>query len=252
MAVLPPRQRMSKRQLLAALPDPGSAGSTSYRRAREAPNVEAFPGGDDARDAILEIAAASETGSALFVQPARAMLVVPAFPVDISDDFSEIYAQPLIEILDRPRAYAVFLLRLGGFSVGFFRGEALIDSKTDQRFVKNRHKKGGQSQRRFERIREKQVDELFGKACETSRETLLAYETEIQHVFLGGDRHTMQAFRKECSYFDRFGDRLMSAVLHVPGDPRRAVLEAMPREVWSSDVWVVAPVAHPETPRSGA
>jgi len=239
MAVLPPRQRMSKRQLLAALADPGSAGSTSYRRAREAPNMEAFPGGDDARDAILEIAAASETGSALFVQPTRAMLVVPALPIDISDDFSEIYAQPLIEILDRPRTYAVFLLRFGGFSVGFFRGETLIDSKTDQRFVKNRHKKGGQSQRRFERIREKQVDELFDKACETSRETLLPYESEIEHVFLGGDRHTMQAFRKECSYFDRFGERLMSAVLHVPGDPRRAVLEAMPREVWSSDVWIV-------------
>ena len=230
---------MSKRQLLAALPDPGSTGSTSYRRARETPSVEAFPGDADARDAMLEIAAASETGSALFVQPDRAMLVVPSLPIDISDDYSEIYARPLIEILDRPRTYAVFLLRLGGFSVGFFRGETLIDSKTDQRFVKNRHKKGGQSQRRFERIREKQVDELFGKACETARETLLPYEVEIQHAFLGGDRHTMQAFRKECSYFERFGDRLMSAVLHVPGDPRRAVLEAMPREVWSSDIWII-------------
>ncbi len=153
MGVLPPRQRMSKRQLLSELPERGSIGSTSYRRAREAPNVEAFSGGDDVRDAIIEIAAASETGSVLFVQPTRATLVVPALPVDISDDYSEIYVQPLIEILDRPRVYAVFLLRLGGFSVGFFRGETLIDSKTDQRFVKNRHKKGGQSQRRFERIR---------------------------------------------------------------------------------------------------
>jgi hypothetical protein len=32
----------------------------------------------------------------------------------------------------------------------------------------------------------------------------------------------------------------MERVLHVPGDPRRATLERIPREVWSSDVWVVA------------
>ena len=148
----------------------------------------------------------------------------------------------------------MLLLRLGGFSVGFFRGTALVDSKTDQRFVKNRHRKGGQSQRRFDRIREKQVDELFGKACETARETLAQYEAEIEHLFFGGDRHTLQAFHKECSYFERFGARVMQRVLPVPGDPRRASLDAIPREVWSSEIYVVrvdatAPVTDPTKAR---
>ena len=165
------------------------------------------------------------------------MLIAPPFAVAESVDYSEVYARPLIELLERPRSYAVFLLRLGGFSVGFFRGASLVASKTDQRFVKNRHRKGGQSQRRFERIREKQIDELFDKACTTARETLSPYDSEIEHVFLGGDRGTIAAFRKDCSYFERFGERLMARVLHVPGDPRRATLESMPREVWSSDTW---------------
>ncbi len=192
-----------------------------------------------AADEIRELSADSPTGSALFSSGGQVVLVTPPFAIEESISFSEIYAKPLVALFERERAYAVFLLRLGGFSVGYFQGESLIDSKTDQRFVKNRHKKGGQSQRRFERIREKQVDELFDKACETSRETLAPYEAEIEHVFLGGDRGTIAAFRRECSYFERYGERLMQRVLHVPGDPRRATLDSMPREVWSSDVWLV-------------
>ncbi|MDE3096682.1 MAG: hypothetical protein KGK07_11885, partial [Chloroflexota bacterium] len=179
-----------------------------------------------------------ETGSVLFAGASEALLVLPPLPVEAAIDYSELYAAPLRASLERRRGVAVLLLRLGGFSVGFFRGEALADAKTDQRFVKNRHRKGGQSQRRFDRIREKQTDELFGKACATSREKLAPYEAEIEHVFFGGDRHTLQAFHKQCSYFERFGPRVMRRVLPVAGDPRRASLEAMPREVWSSDVYV--------------
>ena len=173
------------------------------------------------------------------------MLVAPPFPIDVARDANAIDPAPLAGLLDRRRSYAVFLLRLGGFSVGFFRGDSLVDSKTDQRFVKNRHRKGGQSSRRFERIREKQIDELFDKACAAARDRLAPYESEIEHVFLGGDRRTLQAFRKVCTYFDSFGARLMPRVLHVPGDPRKATLEAMPREVWSSDVWIAGPDVAP-------
>ena len=146
---------------------------------------------------------------------------------------------PLVELLERPRTVAALLLRRGGFSVGLLRGGAVADSKTDQRFVKNRHRKGGQSQRRFDRIREKQVHELFAKACAEAREKLEPYEQEIEFVFFGGDRHTLQDFRKECTYFERFGDRVMSRVLLVAGDPRRESLDAAPREIWSSEVYTV-------------
>ena len=78
-------------------------------------------------------------------------------------DYSELHTKPLVELLERKRCVGVFLLRLGGFSVGLLRDGYVVDSKTDRRFVKNRHRKGGQSQRRFERIREKQIHELFGE-----------------------------------------------------------------------------------------
>ena len=234
------RFRLSKRELIERLLDDGAPGRSSYRIAREAVDAGGIGLGDETRDEIETISADSPTGSVLFAANGTAMLIAPAFAVEETIDYDEIHAAPLLAMLARPRSYAVLLLRLGGFSVGFFRGESLIDSKTDQRFVKNRHRKGGQSQRRFERIREKQVDELFDKACETAQEKLAPYDAEIAHVFLGGDRGTVAAFRKQCAYIERFGPRLAPRTLHVPGDPRRATLERMPREVWSSDVWVAA------------
>ncbi len=232
------REHLTRRRLLAWLPDEGAPGWTSYRTPGMTPALEKTGLESDDADRVAAIAAASDTGSVMLARPGQTMLIVPPFPVEAADDYSELYARHLVELLQRPRVVATFLLRLGGFSVGFFRGDAIIDSKTDRRFVKNRHRKGGQSQRRFDRIREKQVHELFGKACAEAREKLGEYEDEIQHVFFGGDRLTLLAFRKECSYFERFGDRVMSRILPVPGDPRRASLDAMPAEIWSSEVYV--------------
>jgi Actinobacteria/chloroflexi VLRF1 release factor len=231
------REHLTRRRLLARLHDEGAPGWASYRTPRGVPSLHEVSLPTDDASRIAELAAASETGSVLFARAGETTLIVPPFVVEEDLDYSEMYCRPLVQLLERPRVAAVFLLRLGGFSVGFFRGDAVVDSKTDRRFVKNRHRKGGQSQRRFDRIREKQVHELFGKACAEAREKLGAYEDEIEHVFFGGDRLTLLAFRKECTYFERFGDRLMRRILPVPGDPRRASLDAMPAEIWSSDVY---------------
>ena len=235
------RETVTRRQIALRLADDGAPGWTSYRPPGGVPPLADLGLSREDADAIAEVAVESDTGSALFVRDGAAMLVVPPFPLAEALDYSEIYTRPLTELLDRKRVVAVMLLRKGGFSVGFFRGDAVMDSKTDRRFVKNRHRKGGQSQRRFDRIREKQVHELFAKACGEANEKLTEYEDEIEHVFFGGDRLTLLAFRKECAYFERFGDRVRARVLPVAGDPRRASLDAMPREIWSSEVWTTEP-----------
>jgi hypothetical protein len=231
---------MARRVLPTRLPDDGSRGFTSYSLSRTAPAVDESAVPPDVAAAIAELAGESATGSALYLRADDAILVLPPFPIVESIAYSEIWTRPLAALLEQPRVVAAFLLRLGGFTCGVFRNEALVDSKTDRRFVKNRHRKGGQSQRRFDRIREKQVHELFEKACEEAREKLGPYEDEIEHVFLGGDRLTLLAFRKECSYFERFGERLLPRILPVPGDPRKTSLDALPREIWSSDVYRIA------------
>lgn len=231
------RAHRTRKQLLAALPDAGSPGWTAYAPAATAPAFEPGALSADEAASVEEIARASDTGSVLLLRDDAVTLVVPPFPIEDEVAYSEIWTRPLVDSLERRRTIAVFLLRLGGFSAGVFRDGFLVDSKTDRRFVKNRHRKGGQSQRRFDRIREKQVHELFEMACADAREKLEPYEPEIEHVFLGGDRLTLLAFRKQCRYFERYGARLRQRVLLVPGDPRKATLDQMPQEVWSSEVY---------------
>jgi hypothetical protein len=235
---VPTREHVTKRQLLRRLPETGAPGWTSHATPGTMPAFDAARIPADAAAEIAEIAAESDTGSVLFVRDSDITLIVPPFPVEETDAYSEVYTRTLVDLVSRPHTVGVFLLRLGGFSTGVFRDGFLIDSKTGARFVKNRHRKGGQSQRRYDRIREKQVHLLFEKACQEAREKLEPLEEEIEYMLLGGDRLTLLAFRKECDYFERFGPRLMRRVLQVPGDPRKATLEAMPTEVWSSEVYV--------------
>ncbi len=234
------REHLPRRKLLARLPATGARGWTSYSPAGVAPRFGETALDRDDADRLREAATDSPTGSVLFLgADGGAAVVVPPFPVLVEVDYSELYTRPLIELVERKRNVAALLLRLGGFTVGFFRGGVLADSKTDQRFVKNRHRKGGQSQRRFDRIREKQVHELFAKACTEAREKLDPYEEEVEHVMFGGDRHTLLDFRKECSYFEKYGTRVIERVLAVPGNPRRESLDDLPREIWSSEMYSV-------------
>lgn len=227
----PERLRLASEALGRHLSELGTDGATQYRPPGEVP--QGLP------ETLREIAALSTRGSVAFASREAWTLVVPPFPLAERRDYDGMVADPLLRLVARSLTYAVFLLRLGGFAVGVYRDDALLVSKVDQRFVKNRNRKGGQSQRRFERIREKQIDELFKKACETARERLSPFEDGIQWVVLGGDRRTMLVFRRACDYIDRFGARLRADVLPVPGDPRHATLLSMPRAVRMSDVYVV-------------
>jgi hypothetical protein len=180
----------------------------------------------------------SETGAVFFWSDARRLVVLPPFPLREARCRAGCDASPLRSLLGQPRTVGVVLLRLGRYAVGLFEGERLVDSKTGHRFVKGRHKAGGQSAQRFVRIREKQIREMFDKACESVQARFEPVERELDHVFLGGDRHTLGAFLKRCPYLRRLEDRTMKRLLPV-ARPSQDALEAMPREIFKSQVlWV--------------
>jgi hypothetical protein len=175
----------------------------------------------------------SETGAVFFWSDERRLVVLPSFPLREACCRAGCDTLPLRSLLSEPRKVGVVLLRLGRYAVGIFQGERLVDSKSGQRFVKGRHKAGGQSQQRFARIREKQAREMFDKACEEVRARFEPVERELDHVFLGGNRHTLGAFLKRCPYLRRLEDRTMKRLLPV-ARPGQAALEAMSQEILKS------------------
>ena len=183
----------------------------------------------------LSALAADETGAAVFAGAGRAVAVAPPFPLGTSGARDGFDSHPLRELMARDLVVGVVLLRLGRYAVGVLRGETLAASKTDTRYVKNRHRKGGSSQRRFERSRERLVRELFDKACEITRQIFSPYEVAMDYILLGGERHTLRAFAERCEYLRRNRSKTLSRVLSVHS-PNHVAVSRIAREVWQSRV----------------
>jgi Actinobacteria/chloroflexi VLRF1 release factor len=127
------------------------------------------------------------------------------------------------------RTVAVLLVRLGGYAAGVFGGSdaRLLDSKVGNRLVHGRTSKGGSSQHRFARRREKQAREALEAAADCAATVFGRFGGRLDAVVLGGDRRAMAALRADTRlrpYFEIAVDRFLS----VP-DPRLAVLKDTPR-----------------------
>ena len=214
-------------RLLDQLDNLDEQGATWYRVAGKAGDVPALAG------RLVADLGASITGWALFCGPAVEIAVSPPFPIPESSDHTGYVTAPLRELVTRGRTLGVILVRLGGYSVGVYQGGMFVHAKTGGRFVKNRHRKGGQSQRRFERIREGQIREQFDEVAEVIRTHILPSAGVLDGVVLGGDRHTVQAMLKRAPLPPPLAAKLMPRFIDVP-EPRREVLERSPEAIWSS------------------
>lgn len=177
----------------------------------------------------------AETGLALFWGEEQALVVQPPFPLAADTQAEGAEIAPLVELLGRELLIGVILLRLRRYAVGVLQGQDLIASRTDSRYVKNRHRAGGQSQRRFERSRERLVRELYDKACEVTRDMLSPYERQLDYILLGGERHTLRGFVERCDYLQAHAKKTLGRTLLVDS-PNQEALQNIAFEVWKSRV----------------
>ena len=195
---------------------------------------------------LPDLVAASPTGAAVFWGPMRRLLVRPPFPITERQVATGYEVEPLRALLEADRTVGMVLVRLGRFAVGVCRGERLLTSKTGTGLVHGRHRKGGSSQRRFERRREKQADVFLGRVCAYAREHMEPHLSEIEHVVYGGARTTILSLRRACPFLRRFEGMALPPLLDIP-EPKGAVLEAAVTAIWSSRVteWLDEPVDSP-------
>ena len=187
----------------------------------------------------------SPTGTVLFGSAQRQLVVLPPFSIGTRPAVTGWDSGPLMSTLQRERDIAVVLLRLGRYAVGVFRGTKLVASKTDTRYVKGKHKAGGTSQLRFQRIRENQARALFDKTCEMARQVFGPYEDSLQNLVLGGERHTLLGLRERCPYLSRFESGLIRRVLEARVPNLETLQKCGPRLYESLLVEVTPPVPLP-------
>jgi len=202
---------------------------------------------------IAESAAASPTGSVLFRQASTLLLIRPPFPLKEHFIAPGCDTGPLRSLLEHPFAVALVLVRLGAFAIGVWRGQELVASKTGTGLVHGRHRKGGQSQRRFERRREKQAGDFLERVCGHAREQMEPFAQMLDHLAYGGARAAISTLRKQCPFLEQFQDRLLPPLLNIPR-PRRAVLDTAFADLCSSSIteWQTQGLAGFDSPPPGA
>ena len=184
---------------------------------------------------VAEAAAGSGMGAAFFWSPTKTYLVLPPFPIVEEYTTSGYDVGPLRSLLGHDFLMALVLVRLGAYSIGICRGAELKDSKTGTGLVHARHKKGGSSQARFARHREKQMEQFLIRVCGHVREHIEPHARSLDYLVYGGARTTILLLRKQCPFLSQFDDRILRMLLDIP-DPRKPVLEKCVSTVWSADV----------------
>ena len=182
-----------------------------------------------------EVIGSSETGAVLFWGLTKKYLILPPFPIG-EEYFTNGYdTGPLRSLFSHDFLIALVLVRLGAYSIGICQGTKLVDSKTGTGLVHARHKKGGSSQARFARHREKQIEQFLVRVCAHAREHIEPHARSLDYLVYGGARTTILSLRKRCPFMSQFDDRTLRILLDIP-EPRQAVLQKALGTVWSTNV----------------
>ena len=84
-----------------------------------------------------------------------------SLPFNFKSNFSSL--DEIVNFIQIDKEIFIFFIELRSWIIGRIKFKEILASKRGSRYVKGRHKAGGQSQRRFERNREKWIEELYKK-----------------------------------------------------------------------------------------
>jgi hypothetical protein len=185
---------------------------------------------------LTRIITASPIGAAIYKTEEQIRLVIPPFPIKETTIFNMAEVTPLRTILKHEYIIGVVLVRLGSYAIGLCRGDNLVNKKVGTGLVHGKHSKGGSSAHRFERHRDKQIEQFLIRVCGHIREQLEPYEKSIDYMVYGGARTTILTAQKYCPWLERLDKPVLPPLLDIP-EPRLPVLQEAVSRIWSSTVY---------------
>lgn len=132
-------------------------------------------------------------------------VVIPPMPISLYKYHcdSSFFLEPLELMLKEHNNYGLIVLDRQEATIGFLRGQAIQVVTNMQSMVPNKHSKGGQSARRFERITEDIADKWFYKIGEVATEIFQPelQKGELKGIIVGGPGPTKE-YWLENEYMD--------------------------------------------------
>ncbi len=125
-------------------------------------------------------------------------MVVPPVPVNISlyRCDSHFHLEYLEELLKEKEIYGLVAIDINDAAVGILEGTRLNIYSTHTSGIPGKHRAGGQSARRFERLREMEVNEYFRRVSRRVNEAFLNddYADRMKGIIIGGPGYTKRDF----------------------------------------------------------
>ncbi len=109
---------------------------------------------------------------------------------------SSFYLEPLQTMLEERDIYGLLVIDRKEATIGFLKGKSIQVVKNMQSLVPSKHRMGGQSSLRFERLIEIAANEYFKQVAETCN-TIFLGEKGLSGILLGGPGSTKDFFYKE-------------------------------------------------------
>ena len=132
---------------------------------------------------------------------------------------------------------SVLFFELGSWVTGIIKYKKVLFSKRGSRYVKGKHKAGGQSQRRFERNREKWIESLQNKVYEDIKNYLLPEKNKIDYFICLGDIHSLNNFINSTNLKKLFGEKIILKKSNLKNYTSKTILKAA-SNLWSSRIYL--------------
>lgn len=185
---------------------------------------------------IIDKALGSKTGSVLFFYGEKDyILVIPPFNIERSEILHGCHLENLITVLSSNRNIGVLLIRLGKYAFGLFNGYDMITGKIGTGLVHSRHKKGGSSQRRYEKHREKQIEIFFTRICKHIEDKFTPFQSDMDYIVFGGERNTVNKFIESCDFLKDNRDKFMPRILNIRYPSQDGLIKAI-RQTYAVEI----------------
>ncbi|HID42237.1 MAG TPA: peptide chain release factor 1 [Archaeoglobaceae archaeon] len=109
---------------------------------------------------------------------------------------STFYLEPLKEMLMEKKVYGLIVIDRREATVGLLRGKRIEVLNYVTSMVPGKHRAGGQSSVRFERLRNIAIHEFYKKVGERASEALLPHLDNMLGVIIGGPSPTKEEFHE--------------------------------------------------------
>ena len=125
-------------------------------------------------------------------------IIIPPEPVPLYKYHcdSKFYLDPLKEMLKDKKLYGLIVLDRREATIGLLRGKRIEVLAYATSMVPGKHRQGGQSSVRFERLRQIAIHEFYKKVGDKATEAFLQYKDELLGILIGGPSPTKEEFYK--------------------------------------------------------